>query len=211
MDQQKIKSTIESVLFVSGEPVKISRIVKAVGASPDEVEMALAALQGEYSRGRGMVVIRKEDAVQLATSPENAEIVASLVKSEIQEGLSRASLEVLAIVAYRGPMSRLDIEAIRGVNCSFTLRTLLMRGLVERVDNPNDSRSYLYKISFDFLKKLGLESVNQLPDFEVLSKDRRVEDLVVNKSAGERAPEDLAADNASQLADSPKIMDGQDA
>jgi segregation and condensation protein B len=178
MDQNKLKSIIESVLFISGEPVKISRIAKIAGVEKPEVENALMVLAGEYAQGRGMIIVQKEDEAQMATAPENAQIISALVKSEIQEGLSRASLEVLAIVAYRGPMSRLDVEAVRGVNCSFTLRTLLMRGLVERIDNPNDSRSYLYKISFDFLKKLGLESVNQLPDFESLSKDSRIESVV---------------------------------
>ena len=178
MELEKLKSIIESILFISGEPVKIARIAKIAGAEKPEVENAIMVLQGEYAQGRGMIIVRKEDEVQMATAPENAQIISELVKSEIQEGLSRASLEVLAIVAYRGPMSRLDVEAIRGVNCSFTLRTLLMRGLVERVDNPNDSRSYLYKISFDFLKKLGLESVNQLPDFESLSKDSRIDSVV---------------------------------
>lgn len=178
MELNKLKSIIESILFVSGEPVKIARVAKVAGVSKSEAESALTSLRDEYAQGRGLVIVRKEDEVQLATAPENAETVSALVKSEIQEGLSRASLEVLAIVAYRGPLSRLDIEAIRGVNCSFTLRTLLMRGLVERVDNPNDSRAYLYKISFEFLKKLGLENVSQLPDFENLSKDSRIENVI---------------------------------
>jgi len=89
-------------------------------------------------------------------------------------------LEVLSIVAYRGPISRMDVEAIRGVNCSFTLRSLLMRGLLERIDNPADNRSYLYKISFDFLKKMGVESVEKLPDFENLSKDDRIDSIINN-------------------------------
>lgn len=180
VDQQKLKSIIESILFISGEPMKISRIAKAAEMKVPEVKEALAALREDYSGTRGMVIIEKEDMAQMATSPQNAEIVSNLVKSEIQEGLSKASLEVLSIVAYRGPISRIDIEAIRGVNCSFTLRTLLMRGLLERMDNPKDNRSYLYKISFDFLKKLGLESVDKLPDFENLSRDGRMDSVIGN-------------------------------
>ena len=179
MEQDKIKSIVESVLFVSGEPVKIARLVKITGASKPEVENAIMMLQTEYA-GRGLALVRKEDEVQLATNPENAEYVDDLVKSEIQENLSKAALEVLSIVAYRGPISRIDVEAIRGVNCTFTLRTLLMRGLLERVENPKDNRSFLYKISFDFLKKLGVDDVGKLPDFETLSKDERIDSIIKN-------------------------------
>ncbi len=181
MDLEKLKSQIESILFLSGEAVKISRIAKITGSTKPEVENALLLLEGDYSNGkRGIVILKKEEEVQMATSSENASILEQLVKSEIQENLSRAGLEVLAIVAYRGPISRLEIEAIRGVNCSFTLRSLLMRGLLERVENPKDGRGYLYKISFDFLKKMGLERIEQLPDFETLSKDERVDSIIGN-------------------------------
>jgi len=181
MDLEKLKSQIESILFLSGEAVKISRITKITGTTKPEVENALLLLEGEYqAKNRGIVILRKEDEAQMATSPENAQILEQLVKSEIQENLSRAGLEVLAIVAYRGPINRFEVEAIRGVNCSFTLRSLLMRGLLERIENPKDSRGYLYKISFDFLKKMGLERIEQLPDFETLSKDSRIESIIGN-------------------------------
>ena len=178
---EKLMSQIESILFLSGEAVKIFRISKITGATKPEVENALLLLNEKYSGERsGIVILRKEEEAQMATSPENAEILEQLVKSEIQENLSRAGLEVLAIVAYRGPINRLEIEAIRGVNCSFTLRSLMMRGLLERIENPKDSRGYLYKISFDFLKKMGLERIDQLPDFETLSKDERIDSIIGN-------------------------------
>jgi segregation and condensation protein B len=177
MDIEKLKSIIESILFVSGEPVKISRLAKIAGVKIPEAENAIMILQNEYIH-RGLSIIKKEDLAQMVTSPENANAVSEIIKSEIQEGLSRAALEVLAIVAYRGPITRVNIEAIRGVNCSFTIRTLLMRGLLERVDNPKDNRSYLYKISFDFLKKLGIDGTEKLPDWETLSKDSRIENIM---------------------------------
>lgn len=180
MDQEKLKSIIESLLFISGEPTKISRIAKITGAPKPEVENAVMMLQAEYAGGRGMVIIKKEDEVQMATSPENSSFISDLVKSEIQENLSRAALEVLSIVAYRGPITRMDVEAIRGVNSSFTLRSLLIRGLVERIENPKDSRGYLYKISFEFLKKLGIDSIGKLPDFETLSSDSRIDSIIQN-------------------------------
>ena len=178
MDIEKIKSIIESILFVNGEPIKISRLAKIVGIKKEEIENAIMLLLGDYSEKRGLVIIRKEDELQMGTNPNNAQYLNDLIKSEIQENLSKAALEVLSIVAYRGPLTRMDMEAIRGVNCSFTLRTLLMRGLVERIDNPADSRSFIYKISFDFLKKLGLSRVEDLPDFETLSKDERIDSII---------------------------------
>ncbi|MDP1884208.1 MAG: SMC-Scp complex subunit ScpB [Candidatus Moranbacteria bacterium] len=179
MDQEKLKSAIESILFVSGEPVSMAKIAKVTGASLEDIGRSVAILQEEYSAAkRGMIIIRKENEFQMATSPENASIADQLVKSEIQENLSKAGLEVLAIIAYRGPITRIEVEAIRGVNCSFTVRSLLMRGLLERIENPKDNRGYLYKISFDFLKKLGIDSIEKLPDYETLSKDDRIDSII---------------------------------
>lgn len=164
---------------MSGEPVSVSKISKITGVEKPLVENALMLLQNEYiGNQRGMIILKKENDFQMATNPENAGILDQLVKSEIQENLSKAALEVLAIVAYRSPISRVEIEAIRGVNCSFTLRSLLMRGLLERIENPKDGRGYLYKISFDFLRKLGIDSVERLPDFETLSRDGRIDSII---------------------------------
>ena len=178
MEQEKIKSAVESILFVSGEPLDINRIAKVLGVKKEEVENILTMLSADYSKGRGVIIVRKENMVEMATNPENSDFVSELVKSEIQENLSPAALEVLSIVAYRGPITRADIEAIRGVNCSFTLRSLLMRSLIERVDNPKDNRGYLYKISFQFLESLGLSDVEKLPDFDNLKKDTRIESVL---------------------------------
>ncbi len=181
MELEKLKSIIESLLFISGEPIKISKLAKLAEVSKGDAENALIMLIADYSGGnRGLAIIRKEDEVQMATNPDNAEFVDKIVKSDLQENLSNASLEVLSIIAYRGPISRAEIEAIRGVNCTYTLRNLLMRGLIERIDNPNDLRGYVYKISFEFLKKLGVEDVKKLPDYENLSKDERVGQIINN-------------------------------
>lgn len=179
MELDKLKSVIESLLFISGEPVALVKLIKVTGAKRSEIENALMVLRGEYSAGqRGFAILGKEDEVQITTNPENASFVEQIIKNEAQDSLSRAALEVLSIAAYRGPISRVDIEAIRGVNCSFVLRNLLMRGLLERIENPEMSRGYLYKISFDFLKKMGIERVEQLPDFENISKDERIDSII---------------------------------
>lgn len=182
MEIEKIKSAVESLLFISGEPMKITKLAKIIEVSKEDVENALMLLIGDYgTQNRGIAIIRKEDEIQMATSPDNALFVDKVVKSDLQESLSNASLEVLSIIAYRGPISRAEMEAIRGVNCTYTLRNLMMRGLIERIDNPKDLRGYIYKISFEFLKKLGIDGVDKLPSFEELSKDSRIESVINNQ------------------------------
>lgn len=182
MDQQKLKSIIESLLFMSGEPLSVSRIVKITGAKKPEIENAVMVLAGENSaQKRGLSIIKKDGQIQMATSPENYSYVQALTKSELQELLSPVSLEVLSIIAYRGPINRSGIEFIRGVNCSYTIRNLLMRGLVERKENPKDNREYIYSVSFEFLKKLGIDDMRKLPDYEELSKDERISFIINNQ------------------------------
>jgi segregation and condensation protein B len=179
MEIVELKSIIESILFVSGEGISMAKIAKIItSATIEEIEAAVESLQKEYGSNRGMRIIRKEKEIQLVTNPENASIIDQLVKSEIQENLSKAALEVLAIIAYRGPITRVEVESIRGVNCSFTVRALMMRGLLERMENPNDNRGYLYKISFDFLRKLGIDNIEELPEYETLSRDERIDSVV---------------------------------
>jgi segregation and condensation protein B len=183
MNTPNLKSAIESLLFVSGEPVKLAKLAKLCNAPKNEIAAEIEKLNEEYRQGgRGFVVVQKEDIVQLATNPENSEIVNQLVSGELDSELSRAALEVLSIVAYRSPVTRAQIEAIRGVNCSYVLRSLLLRGLVERRDTA-DIRGYLYEISFDFLKTLGISSAKDLPDWEDLSKNEKVEELLANGQA----------------------------
>lgn len=162
----------------------ILKLAKVADATEAEVEGALEKLNADYANGRGLRIVKIKDTIQLVSNPDNAQFVAELIKSEIQENLSQAALEVLSIVAYRGPISRAEVEAIRGVNCSFTLRALLIRGLIDRTENIKDNRRYLYNISFDFLKKLGMDRVEKLPDWEVLQKKEKIEsDEVLEKPA----------------------------
>lgn len=163
------KSIIESLLFVSGEPVALKNIARLLDISADEVEKSVEDLSKEYKENRGLKILNKDGEVQLVTSPENSEFVAKFMKRDMEQDLSRAALETLSIIAYRGPISRPAIEEIRGVNSSFSLRNLLLRGLIERVDNQKDKRSFLYKISFDFLKLLGVQKNEDLPDYENLN------------------------------------------
>ncbi|MBU6415298.1 SMC-Scp complex subunit ScpB, partial [Patescibacteria group bacterium] len=177
---QNLVSSIESILFVSGEPVSSEKLKKICNASEEDVENALEKLRADYEN-RGIALIQKENKWQLATAPANAHIIEQMVKSEFTEELSRAGLETLTIVAYRGPLTRAAVEYIRGVNSVFTLRNLLMRGLIERVENPKDARSYLYSVSFDFMKTLGITRLQDLPRYEELQK--KAEELTASFEA----------------------------
>jgi len=171
----ELKYIIESILFAHGDPVRRETIAEVTGRSSEEVTAALDALMREYE-GKGLTLLYKDNEVQLGTHPENTTYLERLFKKELGEELSRSALETLAIVAYHGPLTRAAIEYMRGVNSSFTLRNLLMRGLVERLENPQDARSFLYRVSFDFLKHFGIKRIEDLPEYGALRK-RPVEEI----------------------------------
>lgn len=162
-----LKHVIESILFVHGEPMSIRQLSKLTKETEDTVKMALRELSSDLD-GRGIVLVEKKDEWQLATNPDNRSAVEDFIKGEFTEELTRAALETLAVIAYKGPVTRAEVEYIRGVNSSFTVRNLLMRGLIERKESPKDARSYLYEISFDFLKHFGLKKIEDLPEFSEL-------------------------------------------
>lgn len=180
METSHILSVLESLLFVSGEPLSFNRLAKALHVEEVAIREAAQVLAKKYTddKERGLMVILHHNQVRIATKPENIEFVEELTKSALQESLSKAALEVLSIIAYRAPVSRAEIDAIRGVNCSFTLRNLLLRDLIEREGNPQDARGYIYRPSFRFLEALGLGKVEELPDFTTLSQDERLTTLL---------------------------------
>lgn len=161
----KLIAILETILFVHGEALTVAELASIAGVPEANVQTALNQLRGEYA-DRGFALLEKDGAFQLGSNPANASYVEALMKEQFSQELSRAALETLSVVAYKGPMTRVDIEYIRGVNSSFTLRNLLMRGLVERIENPKDARSYLYRVSFDFLKHLGFLRIEDLPGYQ---------------------------------------------
>ncbi len=164
------KSIIESILFSIGEPISVDKLAKTLGKNKNLIKKTIEDLESNYKKkNRGLRIIEKGEKIQLVSSPENSLYIEKLIKNELQEDLTPASLEALAVIAYKGPITRAEIEEIRGVNCSFILRNLLIRGLIERRGHPQDARAYIYEISFDFLKKLGLSSIEELPEYKKLT------------------------------------------
>ena len=168
-----LESKIEAILFFKNEPVSISELIKLVGGKPEEVRTALANMR-EYHKDRGVVMVSDGELVSFGTHPDASQLVENLQKEELSRELGRAGLETLAIVLYKGPISRREIDYIRGVNSSFILRTLLIRGLVERSEST--SRSYSYKATLKLLEYLGVTRLQDLPEYENALK--KVEEFV---------------------------------
>ena len=156
---------IESLLFLKGEPMTAKQLAKVLGASEKDVKDAVDFL-GQKLSDRGIRMIKKDDSYSLTTSPDSSEFSKTLIEEEFNNELSKASLEVLSIIAYKGPISRSEVDYIRGVNSTFTVRNLMVRGLAERVVNPKDSRSFLYKPSLQLLQYLGIGDIKELPEFD---------------------------------------------
>jgi segregation and condensation protein B len=199
MSQTAPLSAFESLLFVSGEPLSFTRLGKTLSLSEKEVSELVEKLAQKYQEDaeRGLMLIRDNRTVLLATKPTNASFVEALTKSALQETMSKAALEVLSIIAYRAPIARADIDAIRGVNCSFTLRNLLLRDLISREGNPSDSRGYLYRPTLRFLQVLGVEKVSELPDYETLSQDERLR-MILEQEDGEALKEESLTEEQTE-------------
>jgi segregation and condensation protein B len=156
---------LESLLFVAAEPTPVARLALTLEASTEEVELALAELKKACeTHRRGLRLQRKGDRVQLTTAPEATPFVESFLGHDQNTKLSLAALETLVVIAYRQPITRADMEAVRGVNCDGVLRTLIARGLVEPVDRlEQPGRPYLYGTTYQFLQYFGLSDLSELP------------------------------------------------
>lgn len=166
---ETLKSVVESILFMSDKPVSAKQLSRFLQKPEAEIAAALLELQAER-KNAGVILLENNGEYQMATNPANSDQVKNFLNSELREKLTDATLEILAIVAYRQPISKAEIEAIRGVNSQYSLRHLLMRGLIEKTSNPQDARSFLYRTTTEFLQHLGLASTKDLPEFEKLTE-----------------------------------------
>ncbi len=165
--QEKKLASLEALLFIHGEPLSHKKIASVLEVEEADVPELVRALRERLADpSRGIELISDREKIQLATKPEFSSIVETFVKEEISEDLTPASLEALSIIAYLGPISRARLEYLRGVNSSLILRSLSIRGLIERFPDPLHSSGFLYRPTFDFLKHLGIKEKEELPDFE---------------------------------------------
>lgn len=181
-----LDSQIEAILFLKSEPTTKATLAKILDKDLEEIENALSVLE-ENLVTRGVVLLSKDDKVMLATSPEISEVIETIRKEELSKDLGKAGLETLSIILYRAPITRAEIDYLRGVNSNFILRNLLVRGLIEKVSNPEDQRSYLYKPSFELLSFLGISKVEDLPEYGKVKEE--INDFNLTVPSGEE--EDL--------------------
>ena len=157
-----LANRIEAVLFVAEKPVSRSELARIADATPRQLDGALAELGAGYE-GSGLRLQHDGDEWQIATAPEMAPFVASYLGAD-RLRLSPASLETLSVIAYRQPITRAEVEAVRGVNCDQTIYTLMSRRLIEeRGRKETPGRPILYGTTWEFLECFGLSSLEQLP------------------------------------------------
>ncbi len=173
-----LEQQLEALLFWKGEPMTQKKIEGALGCTREALETALTALETNL-QSRGLRMMRLGDEIELRTAPEVAPFIEKLTKDELMRDLGKAGLETLAIILYKSPVKRSEIDYIRGVNSSFIIRNLLVRGLIERITETVGSdgsvtstgRGYAYKPTIDLLAHMGIAKLSDLPEYEKVTKD----------------------------------------
>lgn len=160
----ELEQQIEAVLFYKAKPVAISWLLKFFGTDAENLGNSLVALQLNLTNRGLRLIVSDNKEVQIVTAPELAEIIEKVRRDDLRRDIGSAGAETLAVILYRGPISRVEIDRIRGVNSSFILRNLQIRGLVERVGNEN-TRGYSYRATPLLLAHLGVEQKEALPDY----------------------------------------------
>ena len=173
-----IRKQIESLLFLSNRPLSIKKLAELTERSKREIETVLETLKKEYNESElGIKIIFNDDRVQMTTTQESSAVVEKFLKEELTGEMTRPQLEALTIIAYRGPITKMELEQIRGVNCSLILRNLAMRGLIEsKLDRKIGAN--VYEVTLDFTRYLGLTNTKELPDYERLSKHETIEEML---------------------------------
>ncbi|MBQ9941696.1 MAG: SMC-Scp complex subunit ScpB [Christensenellaceae bacterium] len=165
MNKEQVMGKVENILFAAGDSMEINVLAEALGVESAQMhEWMDEEIARRQESGNGLIIRRFEDRVQLATRPEEAELLFSLFGEKGEEELTRAMMETLSIIAYRQPVTRGEIEELRGVNTSYVLSVLLDKGLVYEAGRKEAvGRPILYATSEGFLRHFGLESISQLP------------------------------------------------
>jgi len=161
---------LEALFFIHGEPMLDKKIQKLLGVGEAEcAELLHTFAESLKTDARGLTLIEAQHKFQLATKPIFSRFLDQFVKDELSDELTTASLETLALILYLGPISRNRLDYIRGVNSAFILRSLLLRGLVERSSDPKNAHAHIFAPSHALLRHLGASVQAELPDFEKMA------------------------------------------
>ncbi|MEK7136310.1 MAG: SMC-Scp complex subunit ScpB [Patescibacteria group bacterium] len=165
-----LASQLEAVLFYKSEPIEIATLARLLKVDEGDIKNAIETLKNSL-QASGLRLMEIGSSLTLVTAPEVSELIERLAKEELAKDIGKAGLETLTIILYRGEASRAEIDYVRGVNSSFILRHLLIRGLVLRLPNPNDARSFVYRPTADLLAHLGISNIEELPEFKKIENE----------------------------------------
>lgn len=165
MQPNELAAVIEAILFVAGEPVLLTDLQKALETTPVELDAAVNALSSGYDfNRRGLCLKRFGEHIQLATRAEYAPYVEKLLQPVQKQSLSQAAMETLAVVAYRQPVTKAEVEAVRGVKCDYSVQSLVHKGLIADVGRKETlGRPILYATTDAFLSHFGISALSELP------------------------------------------------
>lgn len=177
-----LNSQIETILFVASKPLSLKKIAKVLQVEDEVAIQALKDLTVKYNQVEsGMVILQNNDEWQMVSNPDNKIVAENFLKAEVSGELTRPQLETLTVISYCGPITRPELDQIRGVNCSLILRNLMMRGLVKE----NDDQTALlpkYEVTADYLRHLGLNNLSDLPDYENLHAHQHITTVLSGSS-----------------------------
>lgn len=170
------RAEIEGILFAFGDKVKIEEIAKSLGTTSKVINETVDEMIKEMEDpGRGLRIIRIEDSIQICTKPEIYDFINDFVVDKNKKNISGSSMETLSIIAYKQPITKLEVEEIRGVKCDYTIKALVELGLVEEAGRLDRiGKPIIYKTTAEFLKKFGLESIEDLPKIVDEKKDEEL-------------------------------------
>ena len=190
MEIREIKSIIEALLFAAGDPVELDAIADIVDVDKKTLKKIIKTMMDEYNyERRGIHIIKLENSYRMCTRGEYKDYVSMLMKPGRKLQLSNAAIEVLAIVAYKQPVTRSVIEHIRGVNCDYIVNRLIERGFIAEIGRMDDApgRPILFGTTKHFLQTFGIESISELPEFDTLAVPEDIEPVPAGEPGVEKA------------------------
>ena len=175
IDVSMLDEIVESLLFLSGNGLKVADIAAQLEVKTSDVNAAVKRLKEKYGGKSGIHLLSYNGKIQFASNPAYSDVIACVLNPIRERDLSNAALETIAIIAYRQPVTRLDIEQIRGVNSEYTVQMLLKNNLIEVVGRKEAvGKPLLFGTTDEFLKRFQLESLDELPDYETLLETIKV-------------------------------------
>ena len=175
MDKKVLSSVIEGILFVAGNAVETKLIAEKLEVKLDDVKKAIEELKKKHTENDGINVITFKDKVQLTSNPKYADEISSVLNPIKEKALTKAALETVAIIAYQQPITRMEIEQVRGVSCDYAIQLLLTHNLIEVVGRKDAvGKPLLFGTTDEFLKRFELQSLDDLPKYEELLEQIQV-------------------------------------